>query len=303
MNISHILAGVTAATLCAIGGGLPAAQAGTIHNGWNYGVDSFKDGVSGSLGGMFEMYGLGVKQEGETIYVGIDARLPITGEAHSGVLGGSITWGDLFFNFGGNALAGQQGNLFAVRFAANNDSGVSSLGLYQKASGKNVAAQNSGFASVAAQADYVKKSGGLPSVGDLSEPEARVYFKDASLGVISQAQKVTDSVYQALDSTALSALGFNLNAALNGATPAESNARGATRQTFGFKFTRTEGMIGDFVAHVFAECLNDGVAVKGSLEAPKQESTPEPISLLGLAAVGALAIATRQSRKLAASDR
>lgn len=294
MKVTQVLAGIATATLCSLGLGLQGANAGTVYNGWNYGIDSFKDGVTGSLGGMFEIYGMGIKQDGDTIYVGLDSRLPITGQANNSVLNRSISWGDLFFNFTGNALAGAQNNLFAVRFAANNDSGVSSLGLYQNASGKNVGLQNQGFGSYGEQANYVKVRGGLPSVGDLSEAEGRVYFNNAPLGVINKAQKVTESVYEALDSAALSALGFNLNGALGGATRPESAANGAQRQTFGFKFTRVEGMVGDFVAHVFAECLNDGVAVKGNL-VPKQESTPEPMSLLGLAAVGA-AVAARRHR-------
>lgn len=294
MKANQVLAGIATATLCTLGMGLQSASAGTVYNGWNYGIDSFKDGVTGSLGGMFEMYGLGIKQDGDTIYVGLDSRLPITGQANNGVLNKSISWGDVFFNFTGSALAGAQNNLFAIRFAANNDSGVQSLGLYQNVVGKNVGLQNQGFSSYAQQADYVKARKGLPSVGELTEAEARVYFNNAPLGVINKAQKVTESIYEALDSVALSALGFDLNGALGGAKPPESAANGAKRQTFGFKFTRTEGMVGDFVAHVFAECLNDGVAVKGTL-APKQESTPEPVSLLGLAAVGA-AVAARRYR-------
>ncbi|OCQ92349.1 XDD3 family exosortase-dependent surface protein [Limnothrix sp. PR1529] len=292
MKPQQLLASIATATLCTLGVGLQAANAGTVYNDWNYGIDSFKDGVSGSLGGLFEMYGFGIKQDGETIYVGIDARLPITGQLDNGALNKSITWGDMFFNFSGNPLLNAQGNLFGVRFASTNDSAVKPLGLYSQVSGKNVASQNRGFASYADQSKYVTGAKGIAGMGELTDAEAKVYFKDASLNVISKGQQVVESVFESLDSTTLSALGFNLNGALNGAKPPESNANGAKRQTFGFKFTRGEGMVGDFVAHVFAECLNDGMAVRGNL-APKPEPTPEPISLLGLAAVGA-AVATRR---------
>ena len=296
MKIQQIFAGVATATLCTFGMGLQAAHAGTVYNGWNYGIDSFKDGVSdGNVGGLFEMYGLGIKQDGETIYVGIDARLPLAGKSTGGVTNGSIAWGDLFFNFTGSPLLNAQGSLFGVRFASNNDASVKPLGLYSGVSGKNVGLSNQGFGSYAEQSKHVSDRGGLPGAGELTDAEAKTYFKDASLGVITQGQQVVGSVFEALDGAALSALGFNLNGALGGATPPQSDAGGATRQTFGFKFTRGEGMVGDFVAHVFAECLNDGMAVRGNLAPKKEASTPEPISLLGLAAVGA-AVASRRQR-------
>ena len=60
------------------------AQAGE----WDYGVDSFNDGISGTLGGQYEFYGLGIKQVGSQVYVGLDSRFPIAGDPGSG-----IAWG------------------------------------------------------------------------------------------------------------------------------------------------------------------------------------------------------------------
>jgi hypothetical protein len=275
-----------------------SANAGTIHNGWNYGIDSFRDGISrGDLGGVFEMYGLGIKQDGETIYVGLDARLPITGEPRAGTLNG-IAWGDLFFNFTGNPLLNAQGNLFGVRFASNNDASVTPLGLYRNVTGRNVTSLNNGFASYAAHAQEAISLGGLPAFGELTDAEARGYTNNASWNVIGAGQQIVDSVFEALDGAALSALGFDLNGALGGVLPAQSPTYGATRQTLGFKFTRGEGMVGDFIAHVFAECLNDGIAVRGNFtpEGDQPKSTPEPLSLLGLVGVGA-ALGARSQRK------
>lgn len=279
-----------AATLCTLSLLSQSANAGTIHNNWNYGIDSFRDGISlGDLGGVFEMYGLGIKQDGETIYVGLDARLPITGQPRAGTLNGTIAWGDLFFNFTGNPLLNAQESLFGVRFASSNDASVTSLGLYRNVTGRNIASLNNGFGSYTAHAQEVIALGGSPALGELTDAEARGYTSNASWNVIGAGQQVIDSAFESLDSAALSALGFDLNGALGGVLPAQSPTYGETRQTFGFKFTRTQGMVGDFVAHVFAECLNDGVAVKGNLtpEGDQPKSTPEPLSLLGLIGVGA----------------
>lgn len=297
MPMKRLLASLTA-TFCTLSLYPQSASAGTIHNGWNYGIDSFRDGVSGVFGGAFEMYGLGIKQDGETIYVGLDARLPITGDPNASALNRSIAWGDLFFNFTGNALANAQGNLFGVRFASNNDASVTPLGLYRSVMGRNVGPQNDGFPSYAAYAQEIISLGGSPALGELTDAEARAYANNASWNVIGAGQQVVDSVFEALDGAALSALGFDLNGALGGVLPAQSPTYGATRQTFGFKFTRGEGMVGDFVAHVFAECLNDGIAVRGNFtpEGDQPKSTPEPLSLLGLIGVGA-ALSARSRRK------
>jgi hypothetical protein len=298
MQVKPLLASLTV-TLCTLSLLPQSARAGTIHNDWNYGIDSFRDGISrGDLGGVFEMYGLGIKQDGETIYVGLDARLPITGEPRAGTLNETIAWGDLFFNFTGNPLLNAQGSLFGVRFASGNDASVTPLGLYHNVTGRNIASLNNGFASYAAHAQEVISLGGLPALGELTDAEARGYTNNASWNVIGAGQQVIGSVFEALDSAALSALGFDLNAALGGVLPAQSPTYGTTRQTFGFKFTRTEGMVGDFIAHVFAECLNDGIALKGNLapESDQPKSTPEPLSLLGLIGVGA-ALGTRSQRK------
>lgn len=299
MPMKRLLASLTA-TFCTLSLYPQSASAGTIHNGWNYGIDSFRDGISnGDLGGVFEMYGLGIKQDGDTIYVGIDGRFPLTGgRPLASALNGSIAWGDLFFNFTGNALANAQGNLFGVRFASDNDASVTPLGLYRNVAGRNIAPQNNGFASYAAHAQEVLSQRGLPALGELTDAEARTYLNNASWNVMSAGQQVADSVFEALDSAALSTLGFDLNGALGGVLPAQSPTYGATRQTFGFKFTRGEGMVGDFVAHVFAECLNDGIAVRGNFtpEGDQPKSTPEPLSLLGLIGVGA-ALSARSRRK------
>lgn len=287
-TIAQSLTGVamTVAGLAALGLGSAPAMAGTILNGWNYGIDSRNDGTSGYLGGEFEIYGIGVHQDGDTITVGIDGRLPLSGSTGWS----NIEWGDLFFNFGNqSSLAANQGSLFAVHFASN-DSGLATAGLYSGVSGKNVGLTNEGYSSVAEQGNTVASIGGSSSVGDLSSSSS--YWTGADYNVISSGTRVGD--VNILTSTALSALGFNLDAVAGSQTT--SNAGGSTRQTFGLQFQRTDAMVGSFVASIFAECLNDGVAVKGELVAPPPETkVPEPAALLGLGTIlGLLKLRRRQ---------
>ena len=49
------------------------------------------------------------------------------------------------------------------------------------------------------------------------------------------------------------------------------NAGVAGRHTIGFSFDRSLLPDGDFIAHVFAECINDGLAMMGNLEAIRSE--------------------------------
>ncbi|MGD1939642.1 MAG: PEP-CTERM sorting domain-containing protein [Cyanophyceae cyanobacterium] len=272
-------------------------NAGTIVNGWNYTVDSFNDGVTGEVGGKYEIYGLGIKQVGNEVIVGIDTRLPIEG-SQSLFSSNHIAWGDMFFNFGGGTMSEGNGNFFGVRFAGNNDAGVSETGVYSNVTGQFV---DNGFDSVADHASYVDNNGGNSSVGDLASNDS--YF-DASYNVIQSGTKVGD--ISLLDSTALAGYGFNLNDVPGTAGQTESDTfAGRTsdngvsyfgeRQSYGFKFELPPGMVGEFVAHLAQECFNDSVAIAGTFaEITDSTDVPEPSLLLGLAGVAGLGLVRRR---------
>ncbi|MGD1850432.1 MAG: PEP-CTERM sorting domain-containing protein [Cyanophyceae cyanobacterium] len=262
----------------------PQANAGTIVNGWNYAVDSFNDGYTGQLGGKYEFYGIGIKQVGNEVIVGIDSRFDLEGDDPNG-----IEWGDLFFNFGGGTMSEGNGDFLAVRFASGNDAGVSGTGVFTNASGQFV---DNGFDSVGDHAATVNSEGGFASVGDLAANDP--YF-DASYNVLQSGTKVGDIAM--LDEAGLSSYGFNLNDVPGTIGQPESSflsgADFGERQSFGFKFELPPGMLGQFVAHIAAECFNDSVAIAGEFIADSTD-VPEPSLLLGLAGVAGLGLIRRR---------
>lgn len=61
--------------------------------------------------------------------------------------------------------------------------------------------------------------------------------------------------------------------------------------TFGFSFDKSLMPVGEFVAHLFAECANDGIAIRRSLNemvlvSRPTTDVPEPASTAGLAWLG-----------------
>ncbi|MBO9997462.1 MAG: PEP-CTERM sorting domain-containing protein [Cyanobacteria bacterium SID2] len=284
----------TKASLCVAGVvlsslnlGIAPAAAGTMHNGWDYAIDSFNDGFSGNTSGSnsaYEFYGLAVRETADQIYVAINANLGLEGKASNGAENGTISYGDLFFNFSGQNLDDANGSLYAIRFASSNDSGVSELGVYSNVTGKNVAGINNGFSSMSAHAN---KAGSNASMGDLSESDS--YFQQGGNAVsnsIDSGTQVGD--ISMLDGSALGSLGLDFG---------HFNATGS--KTIGFSFDRALFPDGDFTAHLFAECINDGVAISSTfepVEPPTSESVPEPASTFGLLMLGGLGLLKRRER-------
>ncbi len=278
---------VAATSICisAISG--QAANAGQMHGGWNYAIDSFEDGVqSGYTVGAdsgYEFYGMAIKEAGDRVYIGMNSNLALDGRYSSGAQDNNISYGDLFFNFSGDNLttANSNGELFGIRFAGTNDSGVAETGVFSNVVGQNVAGQNSGFSHLKSHNDRVKSvSGNDASMADLAPTDT--YFQDyyeqdwSVPNSIASGTKIGD--ISMLDETALSGLGLDFG---------HFNATGT--YTFGFSFDRALLPGSDYIAHLFAECINDGMAIAGNLPQIAEDnsaSVPEPTSVMGLAAVG-----------------
>ncbi|MBE9041364.1 PEP-CTERM sorting domain-containing protein [Oscillatoriales cyanobacterium LEGE 11467] len=272
---------VAAASICisAISG--QAANAGQMYNGVNYAIDSFADGSDVGVRGAnssYEFYGMAIKEAGDKVYIGINSNLALDGESYHRAADKNIGYGDLFFNFSGDNLktANDSGNLFGIRFAGTNDSGVSETGVFSNVVGQNVAKENAGFRHLKHYDNWAKSDSSMADLDTTDE-----YFQD----YYRQKHSVTNSIASGtkigdiamLDADALSGLGFDFG---------HFNATGT--HTFGFSFDRALLPGADYIAHLFAECINDGMAIAGNLPAvsPVSASVPEPASIMGLAAIG-----------------
>lgn len=284
MNFQRLTA--ITAILCALGAISQPAQAGTLYKDWNYAIDSFNDGVSGGQvgGGIFEFYGFAIKESNGKIIVALNSNLPLSGKSDPLATNGSISYGDIFFNFTDQNFktASDNGDLFAIRFAEANDSGVATTGVYKNAIGKNVTLTNSGFSSLDQYNNYVQTAGGTPSMADLAANDP--YFEQTGYGTvlnsIASGTKIGDINF--LSAAALSEQGLDFG--YFGATGS---------QTVGFSLDKSLLPNGNFIANFFAECANDGIAIQGELK-----SVPEPSSLAGLGALIGLILIRRKGRKI-----
>ena len=255
-----------------------------------YTSDGFRDGVTNGIVGNgaapgFELFGAGHVQQGNRLIVGISSHMPFGGFSSTGVQGGSITWGDLFLNFSPDddfetALAA--GKVYGVRFNPFNDSPVA-LGVYQVTGTASVASVNQGFASVNAYINHVTAAGQTPYFGTTVTDSSFNYLnRTKSNNVIASGHLLSTDVEYIQDLTTLgfaSDFGFGDNLAQTGA------------YTHGLSFSLDSLPGGRFLAHFWAECINDGMAFRGELQA-----VPEPSMLLGFASLGMLALATGKRR-------
>ncbi len=276
---------------------IAAAAAGTLiasmpgHAQVDYSQDSFTDGVEGSRVGSnsdFELYGTGYVQQGNHLIVGISSNLPLGGQSRNSALGGSIAWGDMFFNFAPDKAFNQalsDGDVYGVRFADKNDSSVSNLGLYKVDSTKSVASQNSGFSSLQAYLNKgVTQNETLGDVFDLNDSSFDYLPKT---GGSASTQSLINTVEGDLlsdvevleNAAALNSYGFDF----------DNNLDQTGSQTYGFKFDISNLPGGSFIAHLWAECFNEGTAFEGEVA-----SVPEPTSALALAVVGGVAWARKR---------
>ncbi|MGD1908028.1 MAG: XDD3 family exosortase-dependent surface protein [Leptolyngbyaceae cyanobacterium] len=275
----------------------------------NYTADSATDGVTGPIvgGGDFELYGLGYVQQGNDLFVGLNTNLPVGGFIDPFVTGGSIAWGDMFFDFADPALnlsfeeALAAGWIYGVRFDAANDSSVA-LGLYQVTATKSVVQTNNGFESFAAYTNAVVAGGGTPSLGEIP-------LDGSYLGTGLPQNEIADGTFlgEVTFIEDFSTVGFAPDFGFGSALSQTG------RFTYGFRVDSALLPSRDFVAHVLAECINDGLAFRGEITAiappseedtpPEKTTVPEPGGLLGMAiASGILALSAVTSHTFLACD-
>ncbi len=267
------LIGTTVASLCFVSvSGLPAV-AGQLHNGWNYGIDSFADGSGGES---FNIRGIAVKETSNSIFVALTGGMPLTGVANSGAADKNIGWGDLFLNFTNKnfTTASTQKSLFGVRFAGTNDSQAGTTGLYGNVKGASVTNVNHGFGSLQQYYNAGFDKANTQGTDIATKAAAYNYFGTGTiLNVIDSGANKLGGI-QSLSAAALNSQGLDFGFF--------KEAKGT--QTLGFSLNKSDLGLADgnynYMASIFLECGNDGVALNGKVD------VPEPGSFAGLALVG-----------------
>lgn len=255
------------------------APAATIHHT----IDSFSDGVSGSIVGgansTFELYGMGYTQVDTTLFFGFNTNLPIGGDPNPIALNGSVAWGDLFLNFSDQPFddAIAAGDVYGIRFDAANDSYMPTLGLYQVQATANVTVFNSGFLSLADYQQTVLEAGGTPSMGAIPMDGSYISNTELPQNVIADGTLLSDQVQFIED---FSTVGLGADFGFGSVLPEIGT------YTYGFSVDASALPLDDFIAHVFAECVNDALALRGtvmaaSLTSSKTSATTVPEPVLG----------------------
>ena len=234
-----------------------AVQADT----WSYYIkDSFEDSTfngSRTPGSIFEMYGMAMRQSGNTVYFAFNVNMPIAGTTANSA---HIGWGDFILNFGDLNTYNPNGpGLYAVHFAGNNsDSGVTQNGVYGSVTTQSLSTTHQGWASLQS---YLNTVGSYASLGGISYNSG--YFNlNAPAQTSIQTGNLLSSI-NLLNATDLSTLGLNFASGLS--TPSQSLGS----ETFGFSFALQAGMTGNFVAHLTMECSNDMMVMTGTVPEPQ----------------------------------
>lgn len=262
---------------------------------WIYQADANNDAYGGNP---FEIYGMGIKDDGDNVWVGINAGLGIGGHNMATQYNGdgdyiedqNVGWGDLFLDFDpfrNFADASRAGTLIGIHFASGNDSainggaqadwneqgGSSPVGVYSHVRGADVQRQNGGFRNFGANKQFVNSLHGehiTPTIGGRA-------FNDGYYGEYAGSETndfISNTIgsghflggLDMLSSQDLLTQGFNTG--VFGQNPTQS---------FGFKFQRSLLPDGGFIASLFEECLNDAISLDGYFAPPPTIITGDPI--------------------------
>jgi hypothetical protein len=241
--------------------------------GWMYTRDSINDGTGKSpessstqVGNTyFEIYGIAVKMDNDTVTVAINSRLPAGGVQYPNAV---IAFGDVIFDF--------DGKKYGIRFDSSNDSldgSPAAVGLYEVTELKSVTKANHGHRNFTSYDKAVTRKGGAPSLGDMPNLN-NGYFgnRDKMPTSIESGVKVTGDGFEMLDAAQLAAKGldFATNLGIPASAYDPNNPYNSSNQkpanelgeyTVGFSFKRQADMTGEFKAFIFTECGNDGIVM------------------------------------------
>ena len=259
---------------------IDSANASELGSTWNYQYDAKGDGSGGSS---YDIKGMAMTVRNNQLIVALMGGTPLGGVAEQGVTNGTISWGDMFFNFSGKNFnqAKASGDLFGVRFASSNDSSVG-LGVYSGVQTTSVALSNDGYGSLKQYYDAgFNKTNTQGTALSTKEAAYNYYGTGAIQNSITSGTKVGDINLLAMNDL----LGLGL----------KFNNKASSDKIFGFSFDKSLVGSGEFLANVFLECGNDGMAFSA-------QAVPEPTTMAGLAVAGAGLTAFRRRRAKAKAN-
>jgi hypothetical protein len=281
------LAKVSAVVAVAAGIAIVANPSQAKASPWDYAVAGSGNGTGGAA---YDYRGIAIKEDGNDIIVAINAGMGLQGSNYNGEI---INHGDLFLNFSGTNFkaASDAGKLFGVHFAtAGSQSGVSEVGLYKNVTAKNVTQQNYGWNNTTQWSNAV---GGNNSYGDLKSSDS--YFAGQQSGSYTILNEIKTGTKVGgllmMNAQELAANGLNF-----GAQRSAKGEKADAAVTLGFRFTKTADFkAGNFIANMFAECGNDGLAITSNLT--RGYKVPEPTAMAGMAVVGGMSLLRRLRRR------
>jgi hypothetical protein len=291
-NLSTLPRVLTSAALIALSvsmAGGQQAQAGTLDlsSGWNYSIGLQSNGSGGAA---YALTGLAVKQDADNLYIAINGGTdPTKGNYYSGSANNNINYGDMFFNFTGKdfATANAAKSLFGVHFAAapGTAGAILQMGLYSNVQAKSVALTHSGYSSVQQYFDHGYGSQKTEGTDLNTQAKTKAYYGNNGTGPI---YNVIDTGTKVANISSLTAAVLGTNLGLNFGQYGANSA-----YTFGFEVSKSALPTGDFLANLFYECGNSGIADAAT-------TVPEPMTMLGLAlgGIGLVAGKMKQRRQV-----
>ncbi len=267
--------------------GVQQASAGTLSSsGWNY---TFGDPNNGSGGLDYSIDAMAIKDTGSQILVALNGGMPLSGVSDDNWTTGSqvnIGWGDLFFNFSGDNFqtASQKNELYAVRFA-NDYANPLPIGVYSGVSAKTDTLSHGGYSSLnwyfswgfGTNGDFTSQQNELSYLYGqkvAANPTGSAWSQDTSSAGTNTPILNTISAGNYVGGITTLTTSNLINNGLN-FTDWNNNAKGS--QTIAFAIDKSSLGVGNYFANIFMQCGNDGIGLKGNIQA-----VPEPNVVAGI---------------------
>ncbi|NET49084.1 MAG: PEP-CTERM sorting domain-containing protein, partial [Merismopedia sp. SIO2A8] len=237
---------------------------------------------------------MAMREDSDRLYFAFNTNLSQNGLFERYAWDSRISYGDFFLNFANpSSFDDANGQLYAIHFN-DNDNFFRGMewGLYENVQAGELVLSNAnagvlyGDGSLQQTQAVIEAEGGSVSYGDLASDTDYLDLTQAAPTMIQTGTKIGD--IDTLDADALATLQLDFG---------YFNATGT--ETFGFSVERDLLPSTEFIAHLFIDSGNEGIALQGNLGgspswADPGKKIPEPGSVVGLGLVGLLMWRWRQ---------